>query len=325
MAQSDELRLMTKVAHLYHEQGLIQAQIATQLHLSQATVSRLLRRAQEAQIIRIIINVPPGAFPALEEQLQQRYALRDAIVVDCVDPENPIRELGAAAAYYLETTLDQAEIIGISSWSGTLLAMVDAMHALTRRTDAQVVQILGGVGNPSAEVHAARLTERLATLVNGKAQYLSVPGVVGSAESVRVLRADPFVGETYALFDQVTLALVGIGATTPSDLLASSDNIFAPVELELLQEQGAVGDICLRFFDQAGSLVHTALDERVMGMRLEQLRQTKRAVGIAGGRRKLAAIHGALAGGWINVLITDRYSAEALVAQPQTQPLNPTI
>jgi DNA-binding transcriptional regulator LsrR (DeoR family) len=48
-------------------------------------------------------------------------------------------------------------------------------------------------------------------------------------------------------------------------------------------------------------------------------------VGIAGGRRKLAAIHGALAGGWINVLITDRYSAEALVAQPQIQPLNPTI
>ena len=58
MAQSDELRLMTKVARLYHEQALTQSQIATQLNLSQATVSRLLRRAQEAQIIRIVPAQP---------------------------------------------------------------------------------------------------------------------------------------------------------------------------------------------------------------------------------------------------------------------------
>lgn len=315
MAQSDELRLMTKVARLYHEQALTQSQIATQLHLSQATVSRLLRRAQEAQIIRITISVPQGAFPDLEERLQARYALHDVIVVDCADAENPTREIGAAAAYYVETTLEQGEIIGISSWSGTLLAMVDAMNGVVRRTDAQVVQILGGVGNPSAEVHAAHLTGRLAALVNGTAKYLPVPGVVGSAESVRVLLNDPFVNEVYALFDRVTLALVGIGATKPSDLLASSGNNFAPNELALLQQQGAVGDICLRFYDDAGNPVHTSLDERVMGMRLQQLRQTKRAVGIAGGQRKVAAIRGALAGGWINVLITDRHTAEALVAE----------
>ncbi len=317
MAHSDELRLMTKVARLYHEQALTQSQIAAQLHLSQATVSRLLRRAHDAQIIRITINVPPGAFPALEERLQARYGLRDVIVVDCADAENPTREIGAAAAYYVETTLDQQEIIGISSWSGTLLAMVDAMNPVVRRGEgsaAQVVQILGGVGNPSAEVHAARLTGRLAALVNGTAKYLPAPGIVGSAESVRVLREDPFVQEIFALFDCVTLALVGIGATMPSDLLAASGNRFAPDELAMLQAQGAVGDICLRFFDAAGKPVVTPLDGRVMGMQLQQLKQCRRAVGIAGGQRKIAAIRGALAGGWINVLITDRYTAEALVA-----------
>lgn len=315
MAQSDELRLMTKVARLYHEQELTQSQIATQLHLSQATVSRLLRRAQEAQIIRVTISVPHGAFPHLEERVQARYGLRDVIVVDCADADNPTREIGSAAAYYVETTLDQGEIIGTSSWSGTLLAMVDAMNGVARRTDAQVVQILGGVGNPSAEVHAARLTGRLASLVNGTAKYLPVPGVVGSAESVRVLLDDPFVNEVYALFDRVSLALVGIGAPTPSDLLASSGNIFAPNELALLQDHGAVGDICLRFFDGAGNPVQSPLDERVMGMRLQQLRHCKRSVGIAGGRRKLAAIRGALVGGWVNVLITDRFTAEALLAE----------
>jgi DNA-binding transcriptional regulator LsrR (DeoR family) len=74
-----------------------------------------------------------------------------------------------------------------------------------------------------------------------------------------------------------------------------------------------VGDICLHFFDQEGAPVITALDARVISMSLQQLRGVKRAVGIAGGSRKLAAIRGALAGGWINMLITDRFTAERLV------------
>jgi DNA-binding transcriptional regulator LsrR (DeoR family) len=116
-----------------------------------------------------------------------------------------------------------------------------------------------------------------------------------------------------AVLDEVTLALVGIGTVEPSKLLASSGNIFSPAELDLLREQGAVGDVCLRFFDASGAPVITTLNERVIGMELEQLRQVKRAVGIAGGQRKVEAIRGAALGGWVNVLITDRFTAEKLL------------
>ncbi len=313
MAQIDELRLITKVARLYHERDLNQSEIAAQLNLSQSTVSRLLMRAKKEQIVRTLISVPSGAFPALEEALQAAYRLKDVVVVDCVEADDPMREIGAAAAYYLETTLNQREIIGISSWSSTLLAMVDAMHPLTRDTEAQVVQVLGGVGNPNAEVHAARLTGRLATLVNGKARFLAVPGVVGSADSARVLQEDQFTHEVLSMFNNVTLALVGIGAVEPSALLASSGNIFSPEELDMLKACGAVGDVCLRFFDDMGAPVLTPLNDRVIGMNLEQLRRTDRAVGIAGGPRKVQAIRGALRGGWVNVLITDRFTAENLL------------
>ena len=61
--------------------------------------------------------------------------------------------------------------------------------------------------------------------------------------------------------------------------------------------------------------METPLDERVIGMSLEQLRHAKRTVGIAGGKRKLAAIRGALRGKWINVLITDRATAEGLLME----------
>jgi DNA-binding transcriptional regulator LsrR (DeoR family) len=36
-------------------------------------------------------------------------------------------------------------------------------------------------------------------------------------------------------------------------------------------------------------------------------------VGIAGGVRKADAIRGALEGNWINILITDRFTAERLI------------
>ncbi len=315
MSRLDELRLITSVARLYYEQGLGQLEITARLSLSQSTVSRLLKRARDEKIVRTVVSVPSGVYPELEDKLQTKYNLKQAVVADCASDteETTRREIGTAAAYYLETTLKQNEVVGISSWSETLLAMVDAMHPLSRQTKTQVVQILGGVGNPAAEAHAARLTGRLADLIQGQVTSLPAPGVVGSANSLRVLLEDQFVGKAMALFDRVTLALVGIGAVEPSKLLASSGNVFSAEELNQLRTQGAVGDICLRFFDPSGQPVWTPLNERVIGMTLEQLRQVKRSVGIAGGGRKFEAIRGALRGGWINVLITDRFTAERLL------------
>jgi DNA-binding transcriptional regulator LsrR (DeoR family) len=51
----------------------------------------------------------------------------------------------------------------------------------------------------------------------------------------------------------------------------------------------------------------------VIAIELADLKRVDRVVGIAGGRRKFAAIRGALRGRRINVLITDRTTAERLV------------
>jgi DNA-binding transcriptional regulator LsrR (DeoR family) len=324
MARIDELRLMTKVAHLYYSQDMTQPEIAAQLDLSQATVSRLLKRAKQEQIVRVTVNVPHGIYSELEEQLQKTYGLKEAVVVDSVEYNNQIlRDIGSAAAYYLETTLRTGDMIGVSSWSATLLAMVDALQPLTRSSHIRVLQILGGLGNPSAEVHASRLVGRLASLVRGEATFLPAPGIVGSPEAVPILLEDRYVRDAMSLFNQVTIALVGIGTVEPSGLLASSGNIFSPEELDMLRKAGAVGDICLRFFDAAGTPVATPLNDRVIGMNLDQLRQVKRAVGIAGGKQKLNAIRGALRGRLINVLITDRFTAQHLLQSQQSADMLP--
>ena len=298
---------------MYYQQGLRQTEITERLNVHQSTVSRLLKRAVKEGIVRITLGAPSGTHPELEETLQSAFGLREAIVVDSIDDEEQIvRDLGAAAAFYLETTLRPTEVVGISSWSAALLATVEAMQPTRRPRGTRVLQILGGVGNPGAEAHATHLTQRLANLIGATATLLPAPGVVGSAEARQVLLRDRYVREATALFDHVTLALVGIGAIEPSKMLAASGNVFSPRELEMLRTRGAVGDICLRFFDADGQPVSTPLDERVISIGLPALRRASRVVGIAGGSRKTAAILGALRGRLVNVLITDRGTAERL-------------
>ena len=89
-------------------------------------------------------------------------------------------------------------------------------------------------------------------MVNGTATYLPAPGVVGFEAALQVLVQDQYVQEAVALFDQVSLALVGIGAVEPSDLLADSGNIFSDAELGILRDLGAVGDILLVRGDFSG-------------------------------------------------------------------------
>ena len=318
MAGTDELRLMTKIARMYYEREMRQGEIANQMGLSQATISRLLRNAKDAGIVRITVNIPNGVNSEIEEQVAKKFALKDVIAVDCeVDEDEMLlqKEIGSAAAYYVETIIHNDDIVGISSWSGTLLALVDAMHQVPARSGIKVVQILGGIGNPSAEAHANRLTGRFASLVNGTAHFLPAPGILGSEAALKVLLADQYVRETMNLFASVSIALVGVGDIEPSKLLTLSGNVFSLEEQEELRSKGAVGDILLRFFDRSGKQIKGPLSNRVVSMSLDQLSQVNRAIAVAGGPRKYNAILGALRGKWINVLVTDCRTAERLLKE----------
>ena len=313
MARVDELRLMAKVARMYYVQELNQQAITEKLQLHQSTISRMLKKARTLNLVRFNIATPPGTFADLEDQLTSRFDLKDAVVVDCPsEGEGMVRDLGAALAYFLESTLKPGKIIGISSWSRSLFAMVDALHPGDYCAGGRVVQILGGVGNVGNEFHAIHLAQRLAGSIGAKPVLLQSPAVVGSPESQRVLSRESAVQEASALFDKLDLALVGIGSMEPSRMLAASGSFFSREERSELQRLGAVGDICFRFFDVDGQPVKSPLMKRVIGIDLVKLRVCKRVVGVAGGAQKVQAILGALRGGLIDVLITDQRTAEEL-------------
>jgi DNA-binding transcriptional regulator LsrR (DeoR family) len=111
----------------------------------------------------------------------------------------------------------------------------------------------------------------------------------------------------------LTVLVAGIGSVAPSPLLKDSGNAVSLGELDALSAAGAVGDICLHFFDIEGQLVKTDFANRTVGIDNETMRAIPRKVGVAGGPRKHEAIRAALRGGWLDVVITDVNTARWLM------------
>lgn len=322
MSDLDAQRLMIKVARLYHSHGMRQTEIAQRLRISQSRVSRLLTQAEEAAIVRTVVAVPQRIHADLEERVESRYGVSEVHVIDAVsDNEGELaRDLAHTMASLLHDNSFEAGTIGFTSWSKTLRLMVDALQPMRTRTE-RVVEMLGDLGPPDVQHDAARSTQRLATMAGGQPVFLRTPGVVPSPNiKDDLLDRDLYAREALGMLDSIDLALVGIGACELDPVLRSGDNFFTHQQFEQMRERGAVGEVCLHFLDGDGVPIETGLNDMVVGVTLDQLRAARRRWAVAGGPRKHQAIRAALAGGWVDTLVTDTGTAEFLLSGPEPAP-----
>jgi DNA-binding transcriptional regulator LsrR (DeoR family) len=315
-AQPKDIRLIHKISRLYYEQNLAEGEIAEKFNLSLAKISRLLKYARETGIVQFIVNPQQGLHTHLEEQLESKFHLLEAMVVGVEDEQASdaiARAVGGAAAKYFIDNLHDGSMIGVS-WGTTLSAMVASIHP-QRSPRSHIIQIIGGLGSPTADAHVTDLCRRLAAALGCEMTLLPAPGIVGSRQAKKVILSDAYVQKAFGLISKIDVAFVGVGAPTPNSVLLRDGLIITRPELDNLLEKGAVGDIALRFFDRNGQPIQSDLDERVIGMSLEQIKAVKRVVGVVGGLEKLAAIRGALLGGFLKVLVVDQPTAERLIIE----------
>ncbi|MHA6615743.1 hypothetical protein [Pseudonocardia sp. DLS-67] len=83
-----KIGLVTKVARMYHEQGIRQPEIAARLSMSQSRVSRLLKEAVDLGVVRTV-----------EETVRTAYGLSDVVVAD-VTAEDDTPVLSAPGALW---------------------------------------------------------------------------------------------------------------------------------------------------------------------------------------------------------------------------------
>lgn len=300
----NQIRFITKIAKLYYEEHLSQPEIAKKMHISQARVSRLIASSIKLGIVKTIVAPPPGMWVELEREIEDKYQLDEVIIAES-DDLYLLNNLGSVASHYLEKTLMSNEILGISSWSSSLLYTIDSMKMQKRKIADFVVQTIGGLGAGSGQMQANRMMSRLAEVTGATPIYIPAPGIVKTEEIKLSLFEENALQEALSKWSKLTTVLHGIGSLKPTPLLSASGNTLSEQEVKNLKNKGAVGHVCLRYFDADGIYINSEINQRIIGISSKELKQVPRSIGIAAGIDKIHAIRGAIKGKWINVLITD--------------------
>lgn len=76
------IKLMVKVANLYYKDSLTQEVIAKKLKVSKYQVNRILKKAIDSGIVQITIIDPSTSVSKLEEELEKKFGLKRAIVIE---------------------------------------------------------------------------------------------------------------------------------------------------------------------------------------------------------------------------------------------------
>jgi deoxyribonucleoside regulator len=309
----ERLELLAQAASLYFDQGLNQGDIAEQLGVSRASVSRLLTEARELGVVEIRINFPLTRDGDLESQLRRRFGLQGVYVLNtsAIVPEHVLGRLGRLASQHLQTRIQPGSIIALS-W-GT--AVFETVQAVRRRPveRVKVVQVIGAVGSLNPLIDGPDLARQLAERVGGQYYYLHAPLLVESSHLRDTLLGDVHMQQTLELARQATTALVGIGSTQPEiSPLVRAGYVSVEEEREIAR-RGAIGDFCGYHIDISGALADIALNQRVIGITLDDLRKIPQVIGVAGGVAKARTILAVLRGSLIDVLVTDDLAAQEVL------------
>lgn len=305
-------RLLLRVAHLYYVENLTQDDIAPKVSLSRSRVSRLLKEARDRGYVSIHIRHPDAQDVDIERGVKRAFGLKEVVVVPA-QPGDAKRQIGFAAAEYLERLLRRGLVLGIAMGS-TVGEVVKALHS-RRVLGLQVVQMTGSIYEPP--ISAGELTSHVADVLGGKAFLLHAPAVVDSPEVRRAILSDSKIRRILDMYPHIDAALFGIGAVQPaasSSLLGSE--FLSGTDVETLRTAQVVADVCSTFLMADGTVYRGDVARRVIAIAPQDLVRIPLKIAVAGGTQKAEAIAAACRARLVDVLIVDRRTAEGLVALP---------
>ncbi|NME42994.1 sugar-binding transcriptional regulator [Lactobacillus agilis] len=313
MSKTDDkakLKKALEVARLYYEAQLGQVEIAEKLGISRPTISRLLQFAQEEGIVQIKVVDPFFSISKLEQQLCKRYDLKQAKIV-YADEKNLQEQLGKKAASYLEEIVTDDDIIGVS-WGKTMNEVARSLK-IQSATGVKVVELKGGITYTPTPIYIERVLKNFERAFNTTAYKMPLPVVFENKQTHDIVLQDRYIKQLIELGKQANIALFTVG-TVRDDALLFQTGYFNKAEIRKIQAN-ACGDICSRFYDEQGQIAVEEINNRTVGIKLEDLKNKDYSILIAGGKRKYQAIKGALIGGYTNCLITDVETAKTLLSE----------
>jgi DNA-binding transcriptional regulator LsrR (DeoR family) len=301
------------VAQLYYLENKSQQEIADQLGVSRSLIALYLKRAREQNIVRIEIVDPQDAREDLGLSLAQKTGIKGVhIVPSAINRELTRRSLCGVIARFFENTLKDGHQVGFG-WGRTIMETASLLAPTSQRS-IDVVPLLGESSYTGSYSQMNQIVLQVARSFNGEPHFLLVPLVVGTRELRESLLADPVAHEVVERWERLDVACVGIGALPPVPgqvLYLGEENV------RCYLEEGAVGDICARYFNLQGKVIDNPLNERMIGMSLEMLRKVPRVIAVAEGPEKTKALIGAVRTSLITDLFIDEELGRSVLAELQ--------
>lgn len=308
--RSRKLDLAAHAAWLYYIAGNTQEEIAQKLNVSRQSAQRLVALAVSERLIKFRLDHPLSSCIALAEALRDRFHLSICEVIP-TSPKNLRTGLGVCAAAHLETYLETKApiIIGLSS-GRTLRATIEQLPAM-EQPQHKVVSIIGNMSQ-SGQAGRYEVVMRLCDRTNAAAYPMPTPVVAASLKEKKLLQTQQSFTTIKSLIEQATVTFVGIGDIGAGCPL-HADGFISDRELAELINLRATGEVAGWTYNKQGNLLEKGTNQRVASVPLEQPVR-RLVIGVAGGRKKTAAIHAALEGELINGLIVDEAVAKVILS-----------
>lgn len=305
----DLLQKVTLAAELYYIYHLTQNEIANQMGVSRVWISKLLKKAEDCGIVKIDVTTFSAGVTAVEQELIERYKLKNAKVVKSTDEKQSLIYCGRAASNYLTSIIRRNDRIGIF-WGTTLAAMVQQFVPL-EFPDVTVIPLVGGIGtNPALLCN--QIAMNLAQTLCAKCHPLHAPGFVAGKEERDLLLRDPTIRTAIDISENVDIAIFGLGALRNPTILNSG--CISEREFDELEAAEAVGDLCLHFLNKKGEIVSHPIHNRLVSGDLGLIRHRAREVMCVGyGKAKVPILRATLENNWIDSLFTDYDTATMLL------------
>ncbi|MBQ6502399.1 MAG: sugar-binding transcriptional regulator [Flexilinea sp.] len=299
---SYEEELMAKIAWYYYIDNLTQQQIADQLGIPRLRVIKLLEKARQFGIVQFKIS-ESNAHTEMENIIARHFGLKDVFIVPAAAGlKNRNEALAQAAAIYISNRIPDNAYINIG-YGDTTCRILNHL-ANNSSTRISVVSLTGGVNY--------YLPNTFSSVFNARLFLTPAPFVMSNKEMVEAICNEPAVREIAEMVPLSTMTIVGIGGIDDNATVVSS-GIMSPKDLRYLAMQGAVGDVLCHFLDINGKPVESPIDDRLISTPLGVLAAQNNVIGVAGGENKVNAIIGALNGNFLDILITDRDTAELII------------
>lgn len=303
---------LIKIASMYYEEGLTQAEIARQRGVSRPLISKYLNDARKEGIVEIRINTASNYTVGLERKLENKYGLKNAIVVDTLNlTENEIRRtVSQQAADYLSQHIHRYKTIGIS-WGKTLKRLVDNFPYINSQ-DTTIIPLVGGLSDDLFEIQSNQLANDLARKIRGRAKYIYAPGFINNSLIHNELLNNDAIQSVLNDGENVEFTLMGLSTLDLEDNMRRIGYI-NDEDIEILREQKAVGVMNSRFFDQEGEELKNEINANVIGLELDKIRKLPNVMTIVLGDQKTEALRIALQTNLINIIVTTNTIAEKLL------------